>query len=517
MDFAGWTLILVVVAIGGGSAWLADIWGHRIGKKRLSFGNLRPKQIARLAVIIMGMILPLLTIGVLWIASSDFRMWLSKGRQAIVELQSKTVELDKVNQSVVDKTKQNATLENRNRFLNAESEKNLRLVNDQKKKLGELSENLRKENAKVVQMQSSLSKLNLLNEQTRKKFAATEKLFQESKKSLDAVQKSLESSKLEYGRASTKYNEMSQRNLLLTSANAELQTKNSDTTQKLAALQDQLAQLSTDVAKLEKDKKTAESQAESAKAEVNEVAKELANIEDRVRELTNVYNERIRALGYLTRTNPVTYLKGEELGRSNLEATTTRADAINTYRGLLRKARTLAAGRGAVADGGMPFSGPAGMIITTASGRALTEDEVEARWVDLVDKQDKANLMLVRAAVNSFTGEPVLLEIQILPNPFVFRKGELIAETRIDARLSDFEVLNKVREFLRTFVNTKARSRNMIPVMGRDGESYGEFTSAQLLETVDRIRRATREVRVVAIATADIRAGDPLQLEIQIR
>ncbi|HLO97682.1 MAG TPA: hypothetical protein VK171_03715, partial [Fimbriimonas sp.] len=161
--------------------------------------------------------------------------------------------------------------------------------------------------------------------------------------------------------------------------------------------------------------------------------------------------------------------------------------------------------------------GAAGMLVASATDRPLSEDEVETLWAKRMASQRDTNLIVFKAAVNCFTSEPVMLEILVVPNPIVFRKGEFISETRIDARLSDLEVLNKVREFLRTFVNTKARSRNMIPIVNRDGENYGEYSPAQLLSTVDSIRRATREVRVVAIATADIRAGDPLQLEIQIR
>lgn len=517
MDFAAWILIIGVVLIGAASAWIADVWGHRIGKKRLTFWKFRPKQIARFGVIALGMLLPLLTIALIWFASADFRIWLSKGRQAIAELQSKTVELDKVNQSVVDKTAENSRLEQRNRILTEESDKNFKEVQEQKTQLKTLDKSLDAEQKRVQSMQSSLQKLNLLNEKTRTKFAITESLFKQSKASLDAVQKSLISSKAEYVNATARYNEISSRNLLLTSENGELQTKNREVSEKLAALQDQLGRLSTDISKLEQEKKTADSQAASAKAELAIVANELQNIEERVKQLGTVYTDRIKALDYHTRMNPVTFMKGEELGRTSIEPNTTDAESRNIYRSLMRRSRTMASARGATPDESLPFSGAAGMLVATADNRPLSEDEVENLWAKRMASQRDSNLIVFKAAVNCFTGEPVMLEILVLPNPIVFRKGEFISETRIDARLSDLEVLIKVQEFLKTFVNTKARMRNMIPTVKRDGESYGEFPPAQLLSTVDNIRRATREVRVVAIATADIRAGDSLQLELQIR
>ncbi|HLO97087.1 MAG TPA: DUF3084 domain-containing protein, partial [Fimbriimonas sp.] len=348
MDFAGWILIIGVILIGAASAWIADVWGHRIGKKRLTLWKFRPKQIARFGVILLGMLLPLFTIALIWFASADFRIWLSKGRQAIVELQSKTVELEKVNKSVVEKTAENSKLENRNRVLTEESEKNFKEVQEQKKQLKSLENTLGVEQNRVLSMQTSLKKLNVLNEETKKKFARTEKLFQESKASLDAVQKSLTSTKTEYTNATARYSEISSRNLQLTSENGELQTKNKDVSEKLVALQEQLGKLSTDISRLEQEKKTADSQAASAKSELQNVAKELQNIEERVRQLGTVYTDRLKALDYHTRMNPVTFMKGEELARAGIPPNMSDADARNLYRSLLRRARTMSSARGAV-------------------------------------------------------------------------------------------------------------------------------------------------------------------------
>ena len=126
-------------------------------------------------------------------------------------------------------------------------------------------------------------------------------------------------------------------------------------------------------------------------------------------------------------------------------------------------------------------------------------------------------VVIARALANRFASEPVTLELVLQANPIVFRKGEIVTESKIDGRISEIEILNGIREFLRTFVNTRARQRNMIPVQSRDGLSYGEFTQDQLLSTVAKVKAVPRLVRLVAVARQDIRAGDALDIDIEVR
>src|SRR5262245_23791402 len=102
---------------GGACAWLADWLGYKIGKKKLSIWHIRPRHVARITVVVAGMLIPVLTILIFYAVSSEFRMWLSKGSEAVAELKQKTLELDQKSKEIVEKERQLAARKNDLRML----------------------------------------------------------------------------------------------------------------------------------------------------------------------------------------------------------------------------------------------------------------------------------------------------------------------------------------------------------------------------------------------------------------
>jgi uncharacterized protein len=194
-----------------------------------------------------------------------------------------------------------------------------------------------------------------------------------------------------------------------------------------------------------------------------------------------------------------------------------QAQAEEIYRVLLRRAKTVASSGGAK-PGNEYFTGSAGiMSADLKTRRILTEAETEQYFVSEIRKSNQDTLIIARAGMNFFDDESVVLKLEFRPNPIVFRKGEIITETRIDGRSSEIEILNSIREFLRAYVNTRARVRKMIAVQAKDGDSFGEFTQDQLLRAVASVKAVTRQARLVAIAKQDTRAGDPLEITLEVR
>jgi uncharacterized protein (DUF3084 family) len=70
---SGYILILAVLILGGVIATLGDRIGTRVGKARLSLFNLRPKKTAVLVTILTGLVISASTIGVMLLASREFR------------------------------------------------------------------------------------------------------------------------------------------------------------------------------------------------------------------------------------------------------------------------------------------------------------------------------------------------------------------------------------------------------------------------------------------------------------
>ena len=126
-------------------------------------------------------------------------------------------------------------------------------------------------------------------------------------------------------------------------------------------------------------------------------------------------------------------------------------------------------------------------------------------------------MLVARSTWNRFVGEPVTLDLTFYPNPVVFQQGDLIAEGRVDGRESDIVVFTQIRDFVRTYVNAKAKRVKMVPFQGRDGETFGELDPGQLLSTISVIRSTKRLLRLQALARKDTRAGDTLEFDLVVR
>lgn len=86
----GIRLIIVMAVVGGLIAYIADKMGSKIGKKRLSIFGLRPKYTSILLTVLSGIMISVLTIGVMTVASQSARTALF----GMEQLQKELVRLD---------------------------------------------------------------------------------------------------------------------------------------------------------------------------------------------------------------------------------------------------------------------------------------------------------------------------------------------------------------------------------------------------------------------------------------
>jgi uncharacterized protein (DUF3084 family) len=518
LDLQSLFFVLVVIAIGGFSAYLADILGYKIGKKRLSIKRIRPKYVARISVVIAGMIIPIITMLLLYGVSSTFRTWITRGSEIVRDLEQKSKEVDKVNDELVKGEQKNASLANANKILDDQNTKKQIEFNQQQAKAKELNTKVGVLNKSITSLNATIASIRRDKEVAQSQLAPLKSRLETIQKQVAGVQKdlnsarsSLEDAKTKLKDASTNYNLTSAQNLKLTSQNGELLKKNDEIQKASDSLQLVVTNLTKDLEILKSQKSTAEAETSTAKANLETALKSLETIKSQVISI-------VRDSANFYRLKAVSYLRGEELSRVSIPAHPSQSDALSAYRAVLRRAKAIAADHGAKPDIEVyPFSGTAGSLLFGNGQSYMTEEEVEKFWVDAIRKQSDETVLIAKAAENRFETEPVTLEIDILPNPIVFRKGEIVTESKIDGRSSEIEILNGIREFLRTYVNIKARSRKMIPVQSRDGESFGEFTQGQLLSAVAKVKAVPRQLRLVAVAQQDIRAGEPLAIEIEVR
>lgn len=519
MDGIATGFIVLMIALGGISAFVADILGYKIGKKRLSLWHIRPKYIARASVTITGMLIPLITVLVLAASSAEFRTWVTRGRKAVQELKQKEDEVlaknallqqtDKslkdsqalVAKSELQQKSLTKTLEVKKKEAEEQVARAKRLsstISVQQNQLSRLSNSVNRAEASVRKFKSETSV-------ALKTLATTKQLLQKEQTGLRDIRQSLETAVKQRDAADasktqalTDYNNLNARNL-------EIQKTNDDLTKNLNELRKQLPSLLTEIEALKGDR-------ESANKDLTDLIRQ---IDDRTRVLEQVRKEN-NTYASFSRTSTLMFGRGEEVARIIVPSSLTTDEARNLLRSLLRAARTKASERGAVSDPAYPFAGEAGLL-RVVNRQEVPQSEVEDFWVKQITPATSTRLLVARSTWNRFTGEPVTLDLQFYPNPIVFQQGDVIAEGIVDGRETDIVVFTQIRDFVKTYVNSKAKRVKMVPFTGRDGETFGEIDPEQLLNTISVVRSTHRLLRLQAIARRDTRAGDTLAFDLVVR
>lgn len=116
----GIRMIVIMAIVGGLIAYIADNMGSKIGKKRMSVFGLRPKHTSILLTVLSGMMISVLTIGVMAISSESARTALFGMEQIREELKSLNEEKS-IAQDALARAKQE--MEEKNSIISALDEK----------------------------------------------------------------------------------------------------------------------------------------------------------------------------------------------------------------------------------------------------------------------------------------------------------------------------------------------------------------------------------------------------------
>jgi hypothetical protein len=521
MDGVAAGFIIVVLILGGVSAFVADILGYKIGKKRLSIWHIRPKHVARISVTVAGVLIPLLTILALYAASSDFREWLTRGRLAIRELEGKTRQLKEVTNSYEERVRENTEIGNKNRLIQSDLTK-------KQSELDKLATTLKDRQTKLTNLQglmasaeSKISQLKFKNEQTLNQFKLIRGQLAKSQQNLAKDQKSLKAIQLDLK------NTIAARNLSIDEKNRairdfnEISKRNDDLTRNLGELQKNIEVLMTEIATLKDQSRDAALQTREAIRDLEALRSE---VKVRLSEISDLKAEKDQlivlrdAYGTFSRTKSLIYAADDEVVRQLVPARISRNEAQILITNLLRTCRVIAAAKGAKENKDYSFPGEAGVLsFDKASGKELDQESVREEMLQDFANHPENRVVVMRAFLNRFAGEPVALRYVFFANKVVFREGEIIAESRADGRESLEIIFGQIQYFVRNNVNEKARAVKMVPVSTKDGEVFGELTPSQILNAVALIKSTERVIRLQAVARREIRAGDPLTFELVIK
>ena len=107
----GIRMIVIMAIVGGLIAYIADKMGSKIGKKRMSVFGLRPRHTSILLTVLSGMMISVLTIGVMAISSESARTALFGMEQIKAELKmlndEKTIAQDALARAKVEMEEKN--------------------------------------------------------------------------------------------------------------------------------------------------------------------------------------------------------------------------------------------------------------------------------------------------------------------------------------------------------------------------------------------------------------------------
>lgn len=509
----------LMVILGGVSAYVADVLGFKIGKKRISLYRMRPKHVAMVSVTIAGMLIPLITIGLVAALSSDVREWLGRGRTAIVELKEVAAERDRIKDESVRLEREKASLSNKITLGSIELQKQQKEL---EKQLGEV----KAQRAQLAQLEGRLSSVQSRLQGLEKNYQAAKSQVGQATEKLDAQRKQLESErkKLTILQQQRKTLEAQlqrvrkEQELALEDRNT-IQSENLRLMNEASDLTRQITEQKSKIDELNKDTERLVSERDIAKRGYDDA---LGNLQRTQQELDRLRKDRVEletTLGTLrtavdnSRLNPVLFLRLEEVSRISIPARASMTDAQNLLGTLVRVARINSERRGRTDSPAR--SNPVIALFRAGNGPA-TEATFDTAY-PLIAGLSQNVVIVANATRNSFQGEDIPLLLNLYPNPVVFEPESVVAESRIDGRRSDFAVYTQITEFLVTRVQDRCRRARLIPQRIGTEETFGVLGPEEILEKVRQIRELNRPVRIEAVVLEETRAGDPLKLELRVR
>jgi uncharacterized protein (DUF3084 family) len=457
---SGYILILAVLILGGVIATLGDRIGTRVGKARLSLFNLRPKKTAVLVTILTGLVISASTIGVMLLASREFRDMLlnfdviqRRLNRTKRDLESTREGLEKTN---TDKTQ-----------VEEELAKTRRDRSDAQKQLGKINESLKTaiDRQRVTEEQRNLvlRQRDAINGQLGRVSTQAETLRTEISR-LSGEQSAL----------------LAQRNAIAAQI-AERDAEISKRTELIADRDRELADRNQVIA--------------SSELRLKELEQQQLGLQGDLQRLTQAAQENQELL----RLGTAAILRGQTLTAAavKIEDPTQVTRVVDS---ILREANRTAVAR-----------------LNPAGGNAdnqiiqIPQQEIEALLNRLRDGQ--AYAIRIRANANYILGETrgVAVFIDVARNVQIFDQGEILASKVLDipANLSSDQIQIWLNQLIAS-ANSRALTKGLLV------DSEVNIRAQAIVEVMNQLKQYNQPIEVRAIAIENTLSAGPLRLEFVI-
>lgn len=366
----GLVLVAAVLILGGVIATVGDRLGTRVGKARLSLFNLRPRQTATLITILTGIVISASTFALLFAVSDQLRT-------GVFELENIQKDLRDTRSELEDATDEKEQIENRLRTAR-------RQQNSAQRKLEQINRSLQD----AVEQQS----------RTQAQLQNTEQRLNESQTKFQQAQQLL--------------GMVTQQAAVLRSEIGQLQSDRQELIRQRDAVREQIAQRDQEIAQRDREIASRENQLKDLESQITFLSQQRDTLEREFEDL---------------RRGNVTLFRNQTLawGVVRVEVPSAAPKAMVQ---LLQRANQL------VAQIIQP-----GTVKVDRQVIRISEAEVEQLSDQIADGEEY--VVRVSSAGNYVVGEPCVLAgeacIDVIataaPNQIVFRQGEVIATTTVNA------------------------------------------------------------------------------------
>ena len=473
---------------------------------------MRPKHVASLGTVLMGVAVSALTIGFIAAVSRDAREWFRQGSRLLAQRDDlqKSVDLQKAQLGGLNDT----ILDNQSQIRREQI-----AILDGQKRIQSLNGDLREKDG-------ALRATNAQLEKTKADLSVRQAQLKAQRRQLVALQKGVEAAR---GQVRTANHTLLAVNRRLTVAQAdldrslaELKTAQNDTAVANANVKQALVtsiktyqenlkldadlkeevknrvalvdSLKAEAAGLVAQRDVAQAQADDAQARYTAIRTDLDKADQELAQ-TQAALQSVLNSGFKTsRTEPMTFRRGEEVARIVLPAESNVEASRNALAALLRAARIDAEARGAKGHRGFE----AADIVDRKdpqTGETIDADTLKRALVANLAGRTDDLVLVATSSLNAFAGEPVSLDLTAMPNPVVYRRNDTVAETRIDGAQPEAKILAQLSEFVNGPLRQRAQKDRMIPRTGT-AAPYGEPSAANVWAVLQSVRRAGRPVRV---------------------
>ena len=473
--------LIILVATGGLIAWLGDIIGYRLGKRRSSLFGLRPRTTARMVGIAVGATLPLIGLAVAGLGSSyvrDAAFRLQYLRDQEVHLTDEVRNLNvQTNQAQADAEIARA---------DADAAQNAAgILGEQAIVLGEQIAQLEHEGrdlqAKARQASANLQKAEADLQQSEQQLNELKTQYQELKQQRDKLQ-----------------------NVDIPALRASVATAESS----LAATELQLERVREDVRQATNAAQKAKEELDGRERRIAEKQEQLDDLQDELQQVQAQLKAELAAWETAA-YGPVLYESGHELVRDLIRSDQTLEQIRSSLVEDVVLASKIAHASGVRVEEGRSvrvyFA-----ILPESQPAAVGEDQIISGAASAIHGgQEDDYILSIQTVARVFAvrpePEPAPVMLMVIPNSRVYAEAETIVSVQIDGGRPRDQVFGEVWAIL-SLLRREAQERGVLahPETGQ----YGDVPAEQLLAALDHLLSAGEPQTVRAIAAEDVyRAG----------